>query len=79
LYDGFIVISLLQSVERAARTEELRPTYEALRIHVSGKRAALRKLAPELRQAVVAIIDRWRGNETEAEQPKPPRKRRPRR
>lgn len=71
---------VVQSVEQAGRTEELRPTYEALRIHVSGKRSTLRKLAPELRQAVVAILDRWRGNETEAAQePAPRRKRRSRR
>ncbi|MGZ5441569.1 MAG: AAA family ATPase [Thermoanaerobaculia bacterium] len=40
--------------------EPLRPIYEALRIHAAGNRDLLNRLAPELRDPVVQLLDAWR-------------------
>lgn len=67
----------LQCIERAGKIDEFRPIYEALRIHVSGKRSQLRRLSPELRQPVEAILNGWNGGSKEtSKKPKPRRRRR---
>lgn len=65
----------LQSIENAAIVDELRPIYEALRIHVSGKRSGLRRLSPELRQPVETILNGWNNSLKETTK-KPKAKRR---
>jgi tetratricopeptide (TPR) repeat protein len=65
---------VLEAIEHSGRTEELRPLYEALRIHISGKRSQLRRLSPELRQPVTAILDQWKDLGSRKTQPKQKRK-----
>jgi tetratricopeptide (TPR) repeat protein len=79
----FSVAAIEGHAERAATLldelglqEPLRPIYEALKIRAAGDRAALNRLAPELRDPVVQLLDAWEKEPPSAvpEQPKKKRK-----
>lgn len=50
-------------IEELGLRESLRPVFEALRIHATGNRDALKRLSPELRDPVVKLLDSWPGTE----------------
>ncbi|HEV7427797.1 MAG TPA: AAA family ATPase [Thermoanaerobaculia bacterium] len=63
-------------LEELGLQEPLRPIYETLKIRSAGDRAALNRLAPELRDPVMQLLDEWEKEAASGvpEQPKKVRK-----